>query len=53
MQLVCRPQVLYERFFAGDSKIMLAGRFNSYDRKAAVERVKALLANAAPPPARR
>jgi 4-hydroxyphenylacetate 3-monooxygenase len=42
-------QVLYERFFAGDLNVLMAGRFTSYDRTAAVERVKALLARSAPP----
>ena len=41
-------QVLYERFFAGDRNVLMAGRFTSYDRTAAVERVKALLARSAP-----
>jgi 4-hydroxyphenylacetate 3-monooxygenase len=43
-------QVLYERFFAGDRNVLMAGRFNSYDKTAAVERVKALLARSAPSP---
>ena len=43
-------QVLYERFFAGDRNVLMAGRFNSYDRTAAVERVKALLERSAAPP---
>ena len=37
-------QVLYERFFAGDPFLLMASRFTSYDRSAAVARVKALLA---------
>jgi 4-hydroxyphenylacetate 3-monooxygenase len=37
-------QVLYERFFAGDPAILLARRFFTYDRTAAVGRVQALLA---------
>jgi 4-hydroxyphenylacetate 3-monooxygenase len=37
-------QVLYERFFAGDPFLLMATRFSSYDRSAAVARVKALLA---------
>lgn len=37
-------QVLYERFFAGDPFLLMATRFLSYDRSAAVARVKALLA---------
>jgi 4-hydroxyphenylacetate 3-monooxygenase len=37
-------QVLYERFFAGDPFLLMASRFLSYDRSAAVARVKALLA---------
>ena len=41
-------QVLYERFFAGDLNVLLAGRFNNYDRTAAVERAKALLTRSAP-----
>ncbi len=36
-------QVLYERFFAGDPQMLLAGRFNSYDRTRLVERVQGLL----------
>jgi 4-hydroxyphenylacetate 3-monooxygenase len=36
-------QVLYERFFAGDPFLLMASRFLSYDRSAAVARVKALL----------
>jgi 4-hydroxyphenylacetate 3-monooxygenase len=40
-------QVLYERFFAGDLNVLLAGRFNGYDRSVAVARVKELLARAA------
>ena len=43
-------QVLYERFFAGDLNVLMAGRFTSYDRTAVVERVQALLARSAPPP---
>jgi 4-hydroxyphenylacetate 3-monooxygenase len=42
-------QVLYERFFAGDPAILLARRFFSYDRTAAVARVQALLAQPAEP----
>src|SRR5207237_1312486 len=37
-------QVLYERFFGGDPNVLLAGRFLNYDRTAAVDRVRALLA---------
>ncbi|HLH25250.1 MAG TPA: 4-hydroxyphenylacetate 3-monooxygenase, oxygenase component [Chloroflexota bacterium] len=37
-------QVLYERFFAGDPATLLARRFFTYDRTAAVARVQALLA---------
>jgi 4-hydroxyphenylacetate 3-monooxygenase len=37
-------QVLYERFFAGDPFLLMASRFLSYDRSAAVARVKAMLA---------
>jgi 4-hydroxyphenylacetate 3-monooxygenase len=37
-------QVLYERFFAGDPATLLATRFLTYDRRAAVARVQALLA---------
>jgi 4-hydroxyphenylacetate 3-monooxygenase len=44
-------QVLYERFFAGDPSVLLAGRFKAYDRQPVVERVKALLARSGPPPA--
>jgi len=40
-------QVLYERFFAGDPFLLMATRFLSYDRGAAVARVKALLARSA------
>jgi 4-hydroxyphenylacetate 3-monooxygenase len=40
-------QVLYERFFAGDLNVLMAGRFNNYDRTAAVERAKALLTRSA------
>jgi 4-hydroxyphenylacetate 3-monooxygenase len=40
-------QVLYERFFAGDPMMLMATRFASYDRSAAVARVKALLARTA------
>ncbi len=40
-------QVLYERFFAGDPAILLARRFFTYDRTAAVARVQALLADTA------
>ena len=36
-------QVLYERFFAGDPFLLMASRFTSYDRSAAVARVKGLL----------
>ncbi|MEX0804515.1 MAG: 4-hydroxyphenylacetate 3-hydroxylase C-terminal domain-containing protein [Candidatus Binatia bacterium] len=36
-------QVLYERFFAGDPFLLMASRFTSYDRSAAVARVQALL----------
>ncbi len=43
-------QVLYERFFAGDPQTLLAGRFNSYDRSAAVARARALLNRASPLP---
>jgi 4-hydroxyphenylacetate 3-monooxygenase len=39
-------QVLYERFFAGDPATLLATRFLTYDRRAAVGRVRALLAQA-------
>ena len=39
---------LYERFFAGDLNVLMANRFASYDRTAAVERVQALLARSAP-----
>jgi 4-hydroxyphenylacetate 3-monooxygenase len=42
-------QVLYERFFAGDLNVLMAGRFTSYDRTAVVDRVKALLARSAAP----
>jgi 4-hydroxyphenylacetate 3-monooxygenase len=38
-------QVLYERFFAGDPFLLAAARFTSYDRGAAVARVRALLAH--------
>lgn len=41
-------QVLYERFFGGDPATLLAARFASYDRSAAVARVRALLARDAP-----
>jgi 4-hydroxyphenylacetate 3-monooxygenase len=41
-------QVLYERFFAGDLNVLLAGRFTGYDRTEAVARVQALLARSAP-----
>jgi 4-hydroxyphenylacetate 3-monooxygenase len=37
-------QLLYERFFAGDHNVLLAGRFLGYDRSVAMERVRALLA---------
>jgi 4-hydroxyphenylacetate 3-monooxygenase len=40
-------QVLYERFFAGDPFLLMATRFTSYDRGAAVARAKALLARSA------
>lgn len=40
-------QVLYERFFAGDPFILMASRFSSYDRSAAVARVKGLLTRSA------
>ena len=40
-------QVLYERFFGGDLNVLMAGRFNNYDRTAAVDRAKALLGRAA------
>ncbi len=43
-------QVLYERFFAGDPSVLMASRFLSYDRSAAVARVRALLARSAPGP---
>jgi 4-hydroxyphenylacetate 3-monooxygenase len=43
-------QVLYERFFAGDPATLLATRFLTYDRRAAVARVQALLARSAPQP---
>ena len=33
-----------ERFFAGDPFLLMASRFLSYDRSAAVARVKAMLA---------
>jgi 4-hydroxyphenylacetate 3-monooxygenase len=46
-------QVLYERFFAGDRGVLMANRFNSYDRSAAVARVRALLAKSAPAPTSR
>jgi len=36
--------VLYERFFAGDPFLLMASRFLSYDRSAAVARVKDMLA---------
>jgi len=42
-------QVLYERFFAGDPFLLMATRFTSYDRSAAVARVKALLARGREP----
>jgi 4-hydroxyphenylacetate 3-monooxygenase len=42
-------QVLYERFFAGDLNVLLANRFNGYDRSEPVARVQALLARSAPP----
>ena len=37
-------QVLYERFFSGDPAGLLAGRFHAYDRAAAIDRARALLA---------
>lgn len=37
-------EVLYERFFAGDPATLLATRFLTYDRRAAVARVRGLLA---------
>jgi len=37
-------EVLYERFFAGDPATLLANRFLTYDRRAAVARVQDLLA---------
>jgi len=37
-------EVLYERFFAGDPATLLATRFVTYDRRAAVARVRGLLA---------
>lgn len=40
-------QVVYERFFAGDPFLLMASRFTSYDRSAAVARVKALLTRSA------
>jgi 4-hydroxyphenylacetate 3-monooxygenase len=43
-------QVLYERFFAGDLNVLLAGRFLGYDRSAPVERVRTLLARSAAQP---
>jgi len=43
-------QVLYERFFSGDPAGLLAGRFSAYDRAAAVERARALLARSIPAP---
>lgn len=43
-------QVLYERFFAGDPATLLQRRFVTYDRRAAVARVRALLARSAPAP---
>lgn len=39
-------QTLYERFFAGDPFLLMATRYTSYDRSAAVARVKAMLARA-------
>ena len=42
-------QVLYERFFSGDPTGLLASRFNAYDRTAAVDRARALLARVSPP----
>jgi len=39
-------QTLYERFFAGDPFSLIATRYTSYDRSAAVSRVKAMLARA-------
>ncbi len=37
-------QTLYERFFAGDPFMLMATRYTSYDRSAAVARAKAMLA---------
>jgi 4-hydroxyphenylacetate 3-monooxygenase len=42
-------QVLYERFFAGDPYVIQATRYSSYDRSAAVERVRAMLARLTSP----
>jgi 4-hydroxyphenylacetate 3-monooxygenase len=39
-------QVLYERFFAGDLNVLLAGRFNGYDRKPAVAQAQRILSRA-------
>ena len=36
-------QVLYERFFGGDPATLQAARFQSFDRRAMVARVQALL----------
>jgi 4-hydroxyphenylacetate 3-monooxygenase len=36
-------QVLYERFFSGDPAGLLAGRFNSYDKRPAIDRARHLL----------
>lgn len=41
-------QVLYERFFAGDPYMLLAARFASYDRSAAVSLARTLLARSSP-----
>ncbi|HZT06778.1 MAG TPA: 4-hydroxyphenylacetate 3-monooxygenase, oxygenase component [Chloroflexota bacterium] len=46
-------QVLYERFFAGDVSMLLAARFNSFDRAAIVARVRALLERSSPTTAAR
>lgn len=40
-------QVLYERFFAGDPWVIQAARYAAYDRRGAVERVRAFLARLA------
>lgn len=42
-------QVLYERFFSGDPAGLLAGRFNTYDKSAAIDRARQVLARSAPP----